>query len=354
MKITFLVPSVYLTGGIKLILEYSNKLIEKGHQVNIVFPWQINPNFGLKYSFLKFIWRFKFYYEKIIRYTPLNWFKFNGNLYKIPDFRNQFIPNADVIIASSWDTANWAASASPSKGKKFYFVQQYENWGEDRADDSYKLPLQKIVIASWLQKLMKEKFNENSFLIVNGIDINLFKPIKTKRLDKDFRIGMLYHPSLWKGTKYGIKAFKLAKKQIPNAKLVLISAYPKNKDIPFNSEFNFMVPPEKLSKIYSSCDLWVSPSLSEGCQAPPMEAMACGIPVIATNVGGVPDYTIPNKTAIVVPPKSSKAIANAIIELFQNKTKSSKIAKNGFNYITKNFSIQKAVNKLEKVLIENE
>lgn len=299
---------------------------------------------------LKFIWSFKFYYQKITKFTPLDWFKFNGKLIKVPDFRDQFIPNSDFLIASSWDTAKWVVNASINKGKKFYFVQQYENWGGIKADESYKLSIHKIVIASWLETLLKEKFNEKSSLVINGIDINSFKPIKIKRTDKNFRIGMLYHPSVWKGTKYGINAFNMIQKLIPNAQLVLISAYQPGKDVPQNSEFHFKEAPNKLAPIYSSCDIWISPSLSEGCQAPPMEAMACQTAVIATNVGGIPDYAIPNKTALIVKPKSSKEIKDAILKLYKNPKLRQTIAKNGYLHITQNFTIEKSVNKLEKIL----
>ena len=55
----------------------------------------------------------------------------------------------------------------------------------------------------------------------------------------------------------------------------------------------------EIRNIYNSCDVFLSPSWAEGSQAPPMEAMACGCAVLATNVGGIPDYAIAGETAAV-------------------------------------------------------
>ncbi len=303
---------------------------------------------------LKFLWYGKLFFEKLAGKNYIPWFNFLGKIIKVPNFLDRYLPQGDIIVATSWDTAKWVARASSSKGKKFYFIQQYEVWGgKDEVDESFKLPLRKIVIASWLQKLLKEKFHENSYLLVNGVDTKLFHPVKVKRNKGEFRIGMLYHPAPWKGTKYGFAAYRIAKKEIPELKLVLISAYPMGDNFPPDTEFHFMIPPARLKYIYSSCDLWISPSLSEGCQAPPMEAMACGVPVIATRVGGIPDYTIPGKTAIVVEPRDVKTMAESIKLLYNDSILRHQVAKAGYNYITKKFTIDGIISKLEDIFLES-
>ena len=68
-------------------------------------------------------------------------------------------------------------------------------------------------------------------------------------------------------------------------------------------------------------DVFVLPSLKEGLPYVIMEAMAAGLPVIATNVGGMPDMIADGDVGILVPPKDSQALAKAIETLAANPEK---------------------------------
>lgn len=68
----------------------------------------------------------------------------------------------------------------------------------------------------------------------------------------------------------------------------------------------------KLAQVYSAADIFVMPSLEENLGQTCLEAMACGVPVIGTNVGGTPDMIKSGKTGILVNPGSAEALAQAI------------------------------------------
>jgi len=162
---------------------------------------------------------------------------------------------------------------------------------------------------------------------------------------------MIYSSQRLKGTEYGLEAIRLIKKKYPETKAIFFGLK-KGSDIPDFVDFNTDPPQEKIRKIYSNCDIFVSPSLQEGCQLPPMEAMACKCAVIATNVGGVPDYTIPGKTALVVKPKNSQEIFQAACNLIANPNLLKSIAESGCQYISK-FTWPRAVEQLKKILQSN-
>ncbi len=82
---------------------------------------------------------------------------------------------------------------------------------------------------------------------------------------------------------------------------------------------------EKLLEIYNSSDLFVLPSIvdsqgnTEGLGVVLLEAMACKLPVIGSNIGGIPDIIQDSETGLLVPQKDSLKISRAIIELIENE-----------------------------------
>jgi glycosyltransferase involved in cell wall biosynthesis len=76
--------------------------------------------------------------------------------------------------------------------------------------------------------------------------------------------------------------------------------------------------------------------------------MACKVACVITNVGAVPDYTIPGETAIVVPPKQPEKLAQGILYLLQDDRRRQRIAESGNKYI-KRFSWNKATDQLENI-----
>ncbi|MBA7490640.1 D-inositol-3-phosphate glycosyltransferase [subsurface metagenome] len=351
MKITFCVNTTGLTGGVKVVFIYANKLTENGHQVLIVYPYNLSGKWTFKNIILFLLKWLKFDLLKIFGLTGADWFPLKAQISRVPTLSNKWIPDADVVIATANETADWVAKLPIEKGEKFYFIQNYETWTRDKklVDDTWKLPLKKIVIANWLKKLGEEEFKQNiSGMITNGVDFEKFKN-PGKIYHKPKRILMMYSPLKFKGFSDGLEAYNIVKKKYPEVKLILFSAYSPGPDVPKEIEFHLNPPQNKLREIYSSCDIFVSPSHMEGCQLPPMEAMACKTAVVATDVGGVPDYTIPGKTALVVPPKKPKLLAKAILGLLKDEDKLRKISQAGYYHIRK-FTWDKAAEKFERVL----
>lgn len=106
-----------------------------------------------------------------------------------------------------------------------------------------------------------------------------------------------------------------------------------------------------LEKMYQSADVFVLPSIiddqgyTEGLGTVLLEAISYGIPVIGSNVGGIPDIIIDGETGFLVPQKNPGAIAQAIENIVNNPDVSEKLTKNALNHLEQNFSWEMITNK---------
>jgi glycosyltransferase involved in cell wall biosynthesis len=281
----------------------------------------------------------------------LNWFGSETEVLKIPFMNSWFLPDSDLVIATEWPTAYFVNKLDLSKGKKIYFVQGYEAFlgNNDLVDATYSLPLSKIVVSRWLQILFKDKFNQDSFLAMNGVNQSIFYD-KAKELHNggSKRILMAYHSNPVKGIEDGLAAFKLARMEIPNLNLVMFGAW-KGKEVPDWVEFHINPCQEALRKLYCSCAVFLSSSRMEGFLLPPMEAMACRLPTVLTNVGAVPEYTIPGRTALVSEPGNIQALAQNLIRILSDEQFAADIGNAGYDYVRR-FSLETAGNSFENIL----
>ena len=85
---------------------------------------------------------------------------------------------------------------------------------------------------------------------------------------------------------------------------------------------------QELAEIYSQCDVYVSPSWYEGFALTPLEAMACGVPVVSTRLG-VEDYASHEHNALITSPREPNQLANEIIRLLRDRDLREKLIENG-------------------------
>ena len=102
-----------------------------------------------------------------------------------------------------------------------------------------------------------------------------------------------------------------------------------------------------IPEILSLTDIFVLPSLREGLPLTILEAMACGKPVITTNVGGVPEVVKDGVSGILVPPEDPEAIHSAMNELLDDREKLKKMGHNGKRVFSESFDSKTMIGKIE-------
>jgi|TARA_R110002111_G_scaffold4566_8_gene25212 glycosyltransferase involved in cell wall biosynthesis len=293
MKITFIVSGLNLTGGLRVIATYANLLTKRGHDVTVVSPSEKQPTLKEKVkSFLN--WK-GYKHKKIFDKT---FFEHSNYEVKVLDksgpIKVNDVPDADVIIATFWITAEWLAKFPETKGKKVYFIQHYEihDWLPiDRVKATFMLPFKKIVVAQWLSETLKNEYQQYDISIVsNAVDHNLFyAPKRNKNLVTTF--GMMYSERQYKGSQLAFDAFNKLKMKYPVIRLVAFGTeeMEKVKGLPEDADYIPQPTQNKIREIYSRCDAWLFTSSVEGFGLPILEAMACRSPVIGTRCGAAPD-----------------------------------------------------------------
>jgi len=347
MRITFLLPSTGMCGGVKAVFEFANHLKRMNHDACVVYPL-IPLNSGRRGSNIKvFAGRVKGVVLNLLRGNRVDWFDLKAKLIRIPQLKERYIPDADIVVATWWETAYIVEKLGPKKGKKFYLVQHYETWGgpKEEVENSYKLGLKIIVNSTWLKNMLWNELKVKSdALILHAPGREQFYQEEASKNGGALRILMPYRQEKWKGIGNGLKAVEIVRKKYNNIKLVMFGVAGVN--IPSGTEFYERPDNNKLRNIYNSCDIFVYPSTFEGFGMPPMEAMACGIPTVLTNVGAVPDYAIAGQTALVSEPGDIEGMAKNIIYLIEHDAERKKIAENGYNHI-KQFTWENSAEQLE-------
>ena len=318
MRITFVLPYAGLAGGIRVVAIYAERLRRRGHDVFVVStPRRLVPIRRKVKSLL----------------TGRGWPRATLELshldgtgvphYVIDRWRpvvDADIPDADVVVATWWLTAEWVAALSPAKGAKAILLQGYEvlPGGENpRLDTAWRLPLHKIVISRWLFDLARDKFGDvNVSHVPNAVDVNqFFAPRRGKQTRPT--VGFLYHTAPIKGCDVSIKAICQASRAQPALRAVSFGAEAPTARLPLPQGTEYFCRPaqERIRDIYAQCDVWVCGSRREGFHLPPLEAMACRCPVVSTRVGGPLDIIRGGENGYFVNVEDSAALAERMLRV---------------------------------------
>jgi len=196
-----------------------------------------------------------------------------------------------------------------------------------------------------LENGKKLGINSNKIVIIpNAVDLSFFRQNRTYSSTprKVLFVGRLF--SL-KGPHLLIEAARLVIKRIPDTQFLIVGNGPMRKKLvdlvkSYNLSKNvvFCGELEDVREKMKESDLYVRPSLLEGFPYGVLEAMASGLPVVATNIGGTPDLLTHEKTGYLVNPGNINELANAIINLLSNSDALATMAKNGLELVEKKFS----------------
>jgi glycosyltransferase involved in cell wall biosynthesis len=336
LRITILCPHLRIGGGVRAILSYADRLAQKGHDVEL----RVRAKSGLR------AW-----WRNTKRPTPTFVGDLAARVRWVSHWRADRLPDADVLVATAWESAPVVAAADPRCGDKFYLVQHYESLYHgtpERVDATYRLPLRKIVISTWLRDVMRERFAADAEVLVTPVDRRLFHPVADTARGGPPRVLMLHHDYEWKGVADGIEAVARARSRGAEFVLVGFGVKPPRRPLPYD-EFHENPPQATLARLYSGCAIYLCPSWDEGLGMPAMEAMACGAALVTYDNGGCRDYAREGETALVARRRDVEDLASRLARLVGDGALRRRIGGAGRELITRSFDWDAAVERLERL-----
>ncbi len=219
-----------------------------------------------------------------------------------------------------------------------------------------------ILISNWMKSFIR---SEKAAVVHNAIDLSDFQRLDPDRIRLEFDLKgkiIVFVGSLEerKGIRHLIKAFPAIRSSVPEAKLLIIGKplpgqknyLNKLRSMAKGGNIIFMGTRPDVYDVMAAGDLLVAPSLSEPFGRIIIEAMGCGKPVIATNVGGIPEIIEDGRTGLLVPPGDEKSLADAAIKLLTNKPLADSLAAAGRKRAEKHFDIGIQVKEIEEIIDE--
>jgi phosphatidylinositol alpha-mannosyltransferase len=191
----------------------------------------------------------------------------------------------------------------------------------------------RIFVSDAVREYITRYFPGEYTIIPNGIDCERFAAPALKPIEQfnDGRPNILFVGRLEKrkGFRHLIRAFQLAKQVVPDARLIVCGAFSDTDKAPFiryaratklrSVHFIGYVSPKELPRYYRTATIFCAPSTGfESFGIILLEAMAAGVPIIASDIAGYRQVISDGTEGVLVPPKDEPALANALIDLLHD------------------------------------
>lgn len=351
MKLSFILSSLWMSGGVNVIVEYANRLADRGYECSLIAPKdsmhdEVEALLGTGVDIIfstvgrtespKTIDNFKLIYALAAA-----------------------TPNSDVVLATHTPTttSTFLASHLMKKGVPIWLFADYAEMFAGR-------PLEGWLLRNglrWHRGAMtlsnKSQMELSSYASGHveyiGLGLSLqgrpaeVRPISTPTAQKTILYVGDMRPR--KGLIEFIAASEKLSQRLPNLHLWIVSKDECQIDTIVPHTFFHRPSNKTLIELYQSSDLFVSTSWREGFGLPPLEAMACGCPVVTTNSGGITQFARDGENCLIVPVKDQAKLVVAMQQLLSSPEQVERLTKSGLK-TARFFDWESATDRFEQNL----
>ena len=349
MRVTFVTPGLAPSGGTRVVVEFANRIAGRGHQVAIV---GLNiPDRTMSRELHDDV-RFHRVGSAGGRYLSIT----NA----LAGIRLALaVPASDVIVATYTPTVLPALIASRlfGRGKAVWLHQDFPEQFADRRLFRWLLKsaparFDKVVtVSEWMVNNISRTSGVQASLVGEGISNPqlFFRQVWQTPRHNIPVVTSICDPRPWKGLEDLVAAFAIARNRLPHMRATVLSSFDRPAWVPEWLEWQPAIDRAELARSIAGSTIFVSASLAEGFGLPPLEAMACGVPVLLTDSGGVRDYARHMGNCVMTPPGDPNALARGIVELVEDPDALTSIARAG-RESARGFTWEGPVQRFERVL----
>lgn len=196
--------------------------------------------------------------------------------------------------------------------------------------------VQSIVVPSGFLQHVFDKRGVDVQIVPNIIDLSRFFPASRERDEKHIIVARNLEDIYDIPT--ALRAFAKVRQRIPHARLTVAGSGPRLADlrelcdslgIASAVHFTGRLDNERMADLYRQADLMLNSSLADNMPISLLEAMASGVPVVSTDVGGVPYLVKHGKDALLVPPGDPAAMADAAVRILEDRELARRLIQSG-------------------------
>ena len=306
--IGFFLPSLQISGGVKVILVHSLFLQEKGYDVDLIIPK-----------------------------SDQTLYEFQGHTFNVISLNNgSIMSHYDILVATLYSTVFTVLSYAKAK-RKLYLVQNYETdfyphgeYMRGIAEKTYNIPynIEYITISKWCQTWLLEKYGRHSQFSPNGINLTSFE--EHKRNLKKEKVRILIEGDSNSDYKNVDESFKIVEKLDKNKYEIWYMSYRGKPKIWYRvDKFLNEVPYEKVNQVYQDCDILIKSSWLESFSFPPLEMMATGGYCIVAPNGGNEEYLKNEENCLLYKSGDIDSAIKCIEKLISNEDLQQRLYENG-------------------------
>lgn len=295
MKVVIPVGALHIGGGCRVLADVANALTAAGHDTEIIIPEGMPIEYPLRCK-----------------------------VTVVPSLSSEYIPYGDIVLPNFYTTFQSAYDAWP--GQCVRLSLGFEPlWAPDPeyAVWTYQQGVPTLSISHWLDDQIYHCSQRRGYVVNLGIDRKVFHPARQKtKHRRKIVLYMARDPEAG----YALKGYSdfLASMQILKAryhnKFTVYMICPE-RALPLPGIAHRVYRPKndrEIAKLYRRADVFVSTSWFEGFALPPLEAMACGTPVVTTDSGGIRDFCHHKVNSYITRPKDPTMIAHGIKKVLSN------------------------------------
>jgi glycosyltransferase involved in cell wall biosynthesis len=351
MKIYIFCASLRFSGGRLTILRHANDLALRGHTVSV---WTQDAR------------------------PVVDWMELHVPLLSISGINLHRLPPCDICI---FDRIRLAAPLVRARlGKVVHFCQAFEGtdvelclrdtWSERglrglpmigwlwklqwQIERAYRLPITKIVTHHHLAELIARRFDQIAYYVPYGLPQDVFTPPRVRPSHTPTVLVVGPADIAWKHVPHALRAVQLLKQRMPQVRLIRVAQHPmREAELRMNvtDEYHTMLSPCQMAGLYRRADvLLISSDATEGFGLPVLEAMACGVPCVVTDIPAFRTFAAPFDYARAVPVGDPERMALALQELLQSPDEMMRLRQRGLE-VAENYTMQRSHDAMEDVLL---